>query len=159
VIELEDLFDDEQLWLLGRTKLRARLAGLRVTGTVSRSRFSCFLRLFRQRLDQRQRLLQLLTATLELAQFLTLAREGVEQLLDLDLLRHRDPAQLLDVFLAAQIHAHRVSSIQTLSIPSTTFFQADAVGVTTCGDNARRPTISQPSTKSASSLAVKRITV
>jgi hypothetical protein len=50
--------------------------------------------------------LQLFIVALERAQLRGLRRHEAKQLLDLDLLRERDPAQLLGVFLAPQIHRH-----------------------------------------------------
>jgi predicted nucleic acid-binding protein len=54
-------------------------------------------------LDQSDRLLELLFAALELRELIALGTQDSKQLLDLNLLRECNAAQLLDVFLAPQI--------------------------------------------------------
>jgi hypothetical protein len=60
--------------------------------------------LARHLLEQRELLLQLLIVALERSELVGLAGDKTEQLLDLDLLRERDAAQLLEVLLAPQVH-------------------------------------------------------
>jgi hypothetical protein len=61
--------------------------------------------LLRQRLDQRERLLQLLGVALEGLELIALALQDSEQLLDLNLLCESDAAEVLNVRLASNVHA------------------------------------------------------
>ena len=111
LVELEGLLNDEELQLRGIPKALARLVfallrrgffrGLRLFEVLLD-----LLRLLRQRRDQCELLLQLLLVAFERAELRGLRRQHAEQLLDLHLLRERDAAKLLDVFLAPQVR-HR----------------------------------------------------
>src|SRR5688572_1464104 len=106
LVELEHSIFYWQLELLGGTKLFPLFAGLflRFEGR-GRDRSCSLLLLPGQGLDQRQRLLQFGRVALECLKLLALGAQHAQQLLDLDLLRDRDAAQVLDVLLAPQVHA------------------------------------------------------
>ena len=60
--------------------------------------------LLSQRLDERERLLQLSRIALERLELLALRLQHAKELLDLDLLSECDAPELLDISLASQIH-------------------------------------------------------
>jgi hypothetical protein len=106
LVELEHAIFGKQARLLCRTEIlaalgRLDLASIRVCSDASDG----FLVLLRQRLNERQRLLQLGGITFERLELLALGLEHAQQLLDLNLLRERDAPKLLDVPLALQVHA------------------------------------------------------
>lgn len=109
-IELEDFFDERQRGLRSRPERLAwlrRLLRLRRRTWRRRERVELrdfFLRAARHLFDQNELLLKLLVVALQLRQLARLAPEHTKQLLDLNLLRQRDAAQLLDVFFASEIH-------------------------------------------------------
>src|SRR5262249_5471351 len=103
------LLDRRQLRLWRRSGLVARTArwwrGGRIVG-IRRARLAARVLggaralLPRQLVDQGERLLELVPAALERLELGALARQRRDELLDLDVHRERDPAQVLDVLLA-----------------------------------------------------------
>ena len=90
--------------LLGRPELLAFLAlGFRLGRA---GRFVALLRFLRQRLDQGERLLQLIGRALERLELAALASENAQQLFNLQLLCESDSAELLDICLAPHVHEY-----------------------------------------------------
>ncbi len=105
LVELEHPLLEWQARLLRRSGFCAVFRLLRrACRCARRGRARGFLLLLRQRLDERERLLQLGGISLERLELVALALEHAEQLLDLHLLHERDPTELLDVALASDVH-------------------------------------------------------
>ena len=81
----------------------ARVVVTRVTHPVTPSARSPSWRLLSERVQQRELLLQVARAATQRVQLLALRLQHIEQVLDLHLLRQRDPAQLVEVVCAPDV--------------------------------------------------------
>jgi hypothetical protein len=110
--------------------------------TASAAAVFCFVRVS----ISGQCLLELFGVAFQRLELLALALQNAKELFDLNLLRERDAAEMLDVRLTSQVHS---ASGSCRSVERKRFRLQRPPG-----DGVRRPTSSQPSMKSASSLAV-----